>query len=101
MHDLDIAAEHAGLVAALAAAGKPYRGDPQGADSYSGSRHPFYFVSAPERRRMVREWLKARKPTPAQALALADAHSIAIAQGRADAAVAHAMAQGAKAQESP
>ena len=62
MSDLDIAAEHGRLVEALAAAGKPYRGDPQGNDSYSGSRHPFYFVGAPERRRLAREWLKAKPP---------------------------------------
>jgi len=71
MSDLDIAAEHGRLVEALAAAGKPYRGDPQGNDSYSGSRHPFYFVGVPERRRLAREWLKA-KPPAAQVVALAD-----------------------------
>jgi 3-methyladenine DNA glycosylase AlkD len=72
MSALDIAAEHARLVAALAAAGTPYFGDPQGNDSYSGSRHPFYFVSVPERRAMARWWLRTSKPTAEQVLAMAD-----------------------------
>jgi 3-methyladenine DNA glycosylase AlkD len=57
---LDIAAEHAGLVAQLRAAGAPYRGG-QHNDSYSGSGHPFFNVSAPELRRIGRVWLAARR----------------------------------------
>jgi len=57
---LDIAAEHAGLVAQLRAAGGPYRGG-QHNDSYSGSGHPFFNVSAPELRRIGRAWLAARR----------------------------------------
>jgi 3-methyladenine DNA glycosylase AlkD len=57
---LDIAAEHAGLVAHLRAAGTPYRGGQQN-DSYSGSGHPFFNVSAPELRRIGRAWLAARR----------------------------------------
>jgi 3-methyladenine DNA glycosylase AlkD len=73
MSDLDIAAEHARFVEALAAAGTPYHGDPEGNDSYSGSNHPFYFVSVPERRRLVGGWLAAHRRAPAaQVLAMAD-----------------------------
>src|SRR5579872_2824455 len=57
---LDIAAEHAGLVAQLRAAGTPYRGG-QHNDSYSGSGHPFFNVSAPELRRIGRAWLAGRR----------------------------------------
>jgi len=56
----DIAAEHAGLVAQLRAAGAPYRGGQQN-DSYSGSGHPFFNVSAPELRRIGRAWLAGRR----------------------------------------
>jgi 3-methyladenine DNA glycosylase AlkD len=57
---LDIAVEHAGLVAQLRAAGTSYRGGQQN-DSYSGSGHPFFNVSAPELRRIGRAWLAARR----------------------------------------
>ena len=57
---LDIAAEHAGLVAQLRAAGGPYRGGQQN-DSYSGSGHPFFNVSAPKLRGIGRAWLAARR----------------------------------------
>ena len=57
---LEIAAEHAGLVAQLRAAGTPYRGGQQN-DSYTGSGHPFFNVSAPELRRIARVWLAGRR----------------------------------------
>ncbi|HLY77838.1 MAG TPA: DNA alkylation repair protein [Caulobacteraceae bacterium] len=57
---LDIAAEHAGLVAQLRAAGTPYRGGHQN-DSYTGSGHPFFNVSAPALRRIGRTWLAGRR----------------------------------------
>jgi 3-methyladenine DNA glycosylase AlkD len=67
---LDIAAEHAGLVAQLRAAGTPYRGG-QHNDSYSGSGHPFFNVSAPHMRRIGRAWLAAhRKASDAELLAV-------------------------------
>jgi len=69
---LDIAAEHAALLAELRALGRPYRGGVQN-DSYSGSGRPFLNVSAPERRQIIKGWL-ARRRTVADAdlLALAD-----------------------------
>jgi 3-methyladenine DNA glycosylase AlkD len=67
---LDIASEHAGLVAQLRAAGTPYRGG-QHNDSYSGSGHPFFNVSAPELRRIGRAWLAGhRKADDADLLAV-------------------------------
>jgi 3-methyladenine DNA glycosylase AlkD len=57
---LDIAAEHAGLVAQLRAAGAPYRGGQQN-DSYTGSGHPFFNVSVPDLRRIGRTWLAGRR----------------------------------------
>ena len=67
---LDIASEHAGLVAQLRAAGTPYRGG-QHNDSYSGSGHPFFNVSAPELRRIGRAWLAGhRKAGDADLLAV-------------------------------
>src|ERR1700722_5803813 len=60
MVELAVETEHAGLVAQLRAAGAPYRGG-QHNDSYSGSGHPFFNVSAPELRRIGRVWLAARR----------------------------------------
>ena len=57
---LDIAAEHARLVAQLRSAGTPYRGSQQN-DSYSGSGHPFFNVSVPDLRRIGRTWLAGRR----------------------------------------
>jgi 3-methyladenine DNA glycosylase AlkD len=57
---LDIAAEHAGLVTQLRAAGTPYHGGQQN-DSYTGSGHPFFNVSAPQLRRIGRTWLAGRR----------------------------------------
>ena len=57
---LDIAAEHASLVAQLRAAGTPYRGG-QLNDSYTGSGHPFFNVSIPQLRRLGRAWLAGRR----------------------------------------
>jgi 3-methyladenine DNA glycosylase AlkD len=59
-HALDIAGEQAGLVAQLGAAGAPYRGGQQN-DSYTGSGHPFFNVSAPALRRIARAWLAGRR----------------------------------------
>jgi 3-methyladenine DNA glycosylase AlkD len=69
---LDIAAEHAALVAQLRAAGRPYRGGVQN-DSYSGSGHPFLNVGAPERRQLIRGWLAGhRGVSDDELIALAD-----------------------------
>ena len=57
---LDIAAEHAGLVAQLRAAGTPYHGG-QNNDSYSGSGHPFFNVAIPRLRQIGRAWLAGRR----------------------------------------
>ena len=57
---LDIAAEHAALLAELRAAGRPYRGGQQN-DSYTGSGRPFFNVSVPELRRISRAWLAAHR----------------------------------------
>jgi 3-methyladenine DNA glycosylase AlkD len=64
---LDIAAEHASLVAQLRASGAPYRGGQQN-DSYTGSGHPFFNVSAPRLRGIGRAWLAARRNTDAAEL---------------------------------
>jgi hypothetical protein len=53
---LDLAAQRQSLVAALRAAGRPYRGAGEN-DSYTGSGHPFFNVSAPALRRVARSWL--------------------------------------------
>jgi 3-methyladenine DNA glycosylase AlkD len=69
---LDIAAEHAALVAELRTLATPYRGGIQN-DSYSGSGRPFLNVSAPERRRIIKAWLARHRTAPeAELLALAD-----------------------------
>jgi 3-methyladenine DNA glycosylase AlkD len=57
---LNIAAEHHGLLSQLRAAGTPYRGGQQN-DSYTGSGHRFFNVSAPELRRIGRAWLAGRR----------------------------------------
>jgi 3-methyladenine DNA glycosylase AlkD len=57
--------EHRPLLAQIRAAGQPpKRGEPGENDSYTGSRHIFYRVSVPERRRIARAWL-ARRSWPA------------------------------------
>jgi 3-methyladenine DNA glycosylase AlkD len=69
---MDIAAEHAVLLAELRALGRPYRGGIQN-DSYSGSGRPFLNVSAPDRRRIIKAWLaRHRTASEAELLALAD-----------------------------
>ena len=69
---LDIDAEHAGLVEQLRAAGGAYHGGDQN-DSYTGSGRPFFYVSVPELRRIVRVWLAAhRKATDADLLTMTD-----------------------------
>ena len=69
---LDIRAEHDALLAELRALGRPYRGGVQN-DSYSGSGRPFLNVSAPERRRLIRAWLAARRSAAdADLVAMAD-----------------------------
>jgi 3-methyladenine DNA glycosylase AlkD len=57
---IDVEAARAGLVAELRAAGRPYRGGQQN-DSYTGSGHPFFNVSAPDQRRIGRAWLAAHR----------------------------------------
>src|ERR1700744_369737 len=64
---------HAGLVAQLRAAGERYYGGDQN-DSYTGSGHPFFYVSVPVLRRMARTWLAAhRRDADAHLLAVTDA----------------------------
>lgn len=60
---IDLAAEHAGLVAQLRAAGTTYSGGDQN-DSYTGSGHPFFCVSVPNLRRIARAWLAAHRRDP-------------------------------------
>lgn len=55
--DLDLAAEHAGLVAQLRAAGRPGLAY----DSNTSSGHAFFCVSAPNLRRIARGWLTAHR----------------------------------------
>ena len=57
---LDFAAEQAGLVAQLRAAGRPYRGVGQN-DSYGSGGHPFFNVPIPDLRRIARGWLAAHR----------------------------------------
>jgi 3-methyladenine DNA glycosylase AlkD len=64
---LVIAAEHAALVAQLRAAGTAYRGGQQN-DSYTGSGHPFFCVSAPNLRRIGRGWLASHRKTDESAM---------------------------------
>jgi 3-methyladenine DNA glycosylase AlkD len=69
---IDIAAEHAALLAELRALARPYRGGVQN-DSYGGSGRPFLNVSGPDRRRVIKAWLARHRTTPeAELLALAD-----------------------------
>jgi 3-methyladenine DNA glycosylase AlkD len=69
---LDIPAEHAALLGQLRAAARPYRGGVQN-DSYSGSGRPFLNVSAPERRRIIAAWLRAKRgAADGERIAMAD-----------------------------
>jgi 3-methyladenine DNA glycosylase AlkD len=73
MVELAVDAERASLVAQLRAAGAPYYGGDQN-DSYTGSGHPFFYVSIPELRRIARVWLAAhRRDADADLLAVTDA----------------------------
>jgi 3-methyladenine DNA glycosylase AlkD len=65
---LDIAAEHAALVVQLRAAGWPYRNPTGENDSYTGSGHPFFGVSAPNLRRIGRAWLASHRKTDETAM---------------------------------
>ena len=68
----DIEAERAALVGQLRAAGRPDRGAGPN-DSYTGSGHPFFNVSAPDLRRIARGWLAAhRGAADADLMAVAD-----------------------------
>jgi 3-methyladenine DNA glycosylase AlkD len=68
---LDLEAERAGLVAQLQAAGTEYFGGDQN-DSFTSSGRPFFCVSAPDLRRIVRGWLALhRKADDADLLAMA------------------------------
>ncbi|HXO24125.1 MAG TPA: DNA alkylation repair protein, partial [Streptosporangiaceae bacterium] len=69
---VDIAAEHAALLAELRAVGRPYRGGVRN-DSYSGSGRSFLNVSSPDRRRIIKAWLARHRTAPeAELLAMAD-----------------------------
>ncbi|HEX4195943.1 MAG TPA: DNA alkylation repair protein [Caulobacteraceae bacterium] len=69
--------EHAILLAELRKAARPARADlPPQNDSYGGSGRPYYFVSVPDRRGMVRRWLAANKALAAdEILAVVDSLS--------------------------
>jgi 3-methyladenine DNA glycosylase AlkD len=69
----DVEAERAALVGQLRAAGRPDRGAGPN-DSYTGSGHPFFNVSAPNLRRIARVWQAAhRKDADADLMAVTDA----------------------------
>jgi 3-methyladenine DNA glycosylase AlkD len=54
--------EHAALLAELRAAARPIRRDlPPQNDSYGGSGRPYFNVSVPARRAMVKRWLASHK----------------------------------------
>ena len=55
-------AEHAALLAELRKVARPIRQDlPPQNDSYGGSGRPYYNVSVPDRRAIVRRWLASHK----------------------------------------
>lgn len=69
----EIANAHQSLIAELRRFARPPRAERQRNDSYGGSGRPFLEVSAPEQRRIVRDWRAAHRDwTGAQELALAD-----------------------------
>ena len=54
--------EHAALLAELRKAARPIRADqPPQNDSYGGSGRPFFNVSVPDRRAIIKRWLAAHK----------------------------------------
>ena len=56
-------AEHAVLLDQLRKVARPIRRDqPPQNDSYGGSGRPFFNVSVPDRRAIVKRWLAAHKP---------------------------------------
>src|SRR5271154_6254769 len=65
--------EHAELLAELRQAARPTSPERHTTDSYGGSGHPFYNVSAPDQRSIARCWLAARKTiTPTAFLAVVE-----------------------------
>ncbi|HZC17594.1 MAG TPA: DNA alkylation repair protein [Caulobacteraceae bacterium] len=68
---------HAILLDELGKAARPVRSHlPPRNDSYGGSGRPYYFVSVPDRRGMVRRWLAANKAlSPDEVLAVVDSLS--------------------------
>jgi 3-methyladenine DNA glycosylase AlkD len=65
--------EHARLLDQLRAAARPVPDGWPKTDSYGGSGHPFYLVSAPEQRAMARRWVAANKAmSPAETLAVVE-----------------------------
>ncbi len=69
MASTEARAAHDRLLAELKALARPVRADlkPQN-DSYGGSGRPFFNVSVPDRRAMVRRWLAEHKRAPAEAV---------------------------------
>ena len=67
-------ADHAALLAELRKAARPIRHDlPPQNDSYGGSGRPYYNVSVPDRRGIIRRWLAANKSmSPEAFLAVVD-----------------------------
>jgi 3-methyladenine DNA glycosylase AlkD len=66
--------EHAALLAELREAARPiHRDRPPQNDSYGGSGRPYYNVSVPDRRGIIRRWLTANKSmSPEAFLAVVD-----------------------------
>ncbi|HEY3796863.1 MAG TPA: DNA alkylation repair protein [Caulobacteraceae bacterium] len=70
---MDVEATHLEIVDALKRAGTPYPTGGSDNDSYSGSNHPFFFVSVPERRSIIGWVVRANKSaSDAELLGLAD-----------------------------
>ncbi len=65
--------EHVKLLQELRAAARPVRGGPVQNDSYNGSGHPFFNISAPVLRGLAKGWAKPRKAAdPCEVLAVVD-----------------------------
>jgi 3-methyladenine DNA glycosylase AlkD len=60
--------EHRELLAQLRQASRPTSAERHQSDSYGGSGHLFYFVSAPDRRAIARAWIASHRSTTPQAV---------------------------------
>lgn len=65
--------EHGELLTQLRQASRPTSAERHQSDSYGGSGHLFYFVSAPDRRAIAKAWVAShRSTTPQTVLAVVD-----------------------------